>query len=155
MKILLKVFSGLNWIFRHQANLLVYDGKDTSATLLRSVTGSYDYPYDNGTVLPPRISSTGNDIFIQLTTDYDSIPFDIQFGKSIVPAAYTPENLMKFYLIFWLKQNLIVINSFYTFQIPDAVQLHVLLGKCVSRGYADVEMGRPWVEKTVHLVQKS
>ena len=77
---------------------MVYDGTGTSATLLRRVIGSSSHSYhnDNGTILPPRISSTGNDIFIQLTTEYDSIPFSIQFGKSFVPATYQTENLLKF-----------------------------------------------------------
>ena len=59
---------------------MVYDGEDASANLLSTVTGQYWN--DNGTIVPPRITSTGNDIFIQLTIEYDSIPFDIQFGKS-------------------------------------------------------------------------
>ena len=96
---------------------MVYDGTGTSATLLRSVTGdiSHSYRNDNGTILPPRISSTGNHIFIQFTTEVDSIPFNIQFGKSIVRATYQTETLLKFNKHNTQKQNKIVIHSFYSF----------------------------------------
>ena len=94
---------------------MVYDGTSTSATLLRRVIGSSSHSYhnDNGTILPPRISSTGNHIFIQFTTEVDSIPFNIQFGKSIVRATYQTETLFNKHNT--QKQNKIVIHSFYSF----------------------------------------